>query len=96
MVGFVGGLAQATQDQSVWDKFDSDEAIDIYADQVGVPARVVRGDDAVGELRMSRQQQQQMQQMAQMAPAMKQGADAIAKLAETAPVEGSIAEGLSA
>ena len=96
VVGFVGGLAQATQDQSVWDKFDSDEAIDIYADQVGVPARVVRGDDAVGELRMSRQQQQQMQQMAQMAPAMKQGADAIAKLAETAPVEGSIAEGLSA
>lgn len=67
-VGFVGNLA-ATFPEAI-DKLDADEAIDQYADAVGVPPKIIRSDDTVERIRFERQQaaQQaaQQEQMAQM------------------------------
>lgn len=75
---FVGNLAGMKPE--VLDKADADQSIDEYAKMVGVPASIVRSDDAVEDLRAQRQEQEtqaaQMAQMAAMAPAAKQGADA--------------------
>lgn len=64
MVGFVGTLAKA--DPTVLDKVDLDQAVDVYADMVGVPPSVVRSDEVVAQLRAGRRQAEaQAQQMAQ-------------------------------
>lgn len=94
-IGFVGQMAAATQNPAVWDKVDLDQTIDEFHDRVGGPARIVRSDEAVAEIRGQREQKARMQEMAAMAPALKQGADAMSKLSETVPVEGSLAEGLA-
>jgi len=62
---YVGNLAAAKQDPSVFDKFDTDQAIDEYGNITGVPPRVVRSDDDVAALRDNRAQQQaQAEQLA--------------------------------
>lgn len=60
LVGFVGNIAAAKPD--VLDKLDEDQAVDEYADMLGVPPSLVRSDDVVAEMRAARQQQQQTQQ----------------------------------
>lgn len=85
---FLGRLAEIQMTHApVCDKFDFDQNLDEYAQAQGVPPSTIRPDDAVEELRASRQQQEQAAQMAQMAPAAKQGADAAAALskAQVAP-----------
>jgi hypothetical protein len=93
LASFAGSIAQMAPE--VLDKLDADQAMDEYARMLGVPASVVRSDEAVAELRQARaQQQQQAQQMAaasQMAQAAHQGAGALnqgAQAAEKAGVTG--------
>lgn len=62
--GFVGNVMTATQDASVMDKIDLDQMIDVYADMTSVPPGIVRADEAVAEMRQSRQAAQQQAQRA--------------------------------
>lgn len=55
---FVGTLAAAKQDLSVFDKFDTDQAIDEYGNITGIPPRLVRSDENVEEIRAQRAEQQ--------------------------------------
>lgn len=62
---FVGGVATQKQDLSVWDKYDTDQAIDEYGAITGVQPRLVRSDDQVEEIRAGRaEQERQVQQLA--------------------------------
>lgn len=85
LFAFVGNLAAVKPE--VLDKIDMDEGIDRYSDMLGSPAGVIVSDDDVAKIRQSRQQaQQRAQQAEQMAttmPAVQQGAEAAALLAET-------------
>jgi len=64
-----GAMAQVTQDPSILDKIDFDQAIDLLADQGGVPAKVMRDLDDVEAMRENRnaqiQEQQQIDQLQQ-------------------------------
>lgn len=79
-------MGQAMPD--VMDKLDMDEAVDQYAKMLGVPAAIVRSDDAVDELRQQRQQQMQQQQelsaAQQATAAANQGASAMKMAGEAA------------
>lgn len=88
LVAFAGNLAALKQDPSVFDKIDTDQAIDEYGDMLGVSPKVVLSDDKVQEIRAARAQQQRMQQMAAMAPALKQGASALKDLGTTPTGDG--------
>jgi hypothetical protein len=90
---FVGALAQF--DQGVLDKVDFDQFVDEYADSQGVPAKLIRGDDEVAQIRAGKAQQAKMAQMAQMAPAAKDLASAMKDAATTVPQEGSIAANMA-
>ena len=66
-VGFIGNLAQITQNPDVMDKLNTDEAVDEIAEMQGVPPKLIRSDEEVAALRQARaQQMQQMQQMQMM------------------------------
>lgn len=101
VLGFAANIFAATggQRMDVWDKLDLDQIMDEVHDQQGAPAGIIRSDDDVAQIRAAREQQMQMQQMAAMAPAMKQGADALATLGKAKAEEGSalagVAEGLA-
>jgi len=71
-IGFAGNLAAI--DPFVMDKVDLDQAIDEYADGVGIAPRIVRSDEKVAEIRKGRQQQQAAMQAAEMAPQITQAA----------------------
>ena len=79
-LGFVGQLAAAKEDPAVWDKIDTDQAIDEYAEAVGIPPTVIRPDDAVAALRKRRaelqEQERQLEQQAVAASTAKDLADA--------------------
>ena len=81
---FAGQLAAVKPD--VLDKLDADEAIDTYFDYLGVPPQLVVPDDEVLKVRQARLKQQQAAQAAEMAatvaPAMNEGAQAAAVLAD--------------
>lgn len=71
---FLGGLAQVQaasgQPPSVLDKFDFDEAIDEFADAIGLSPNVIVPDEEVHAERQARvQAQEQQQRMQQMAAA---------------------------
>jgi hypothetical protein len=66
-VGFIGGVAGATGDPTVWDKFDADQAVDEAHRMLGAAPRVIRSDESVGGMREQRQQQQAQSQAMQMA-----------------------------
>lgn len=67
LVATIGALAGAKQDPGVWDKLDSDQLIDEYADGLGVTPSVVRSDDDVEAIRAERAAQAQAVQQAAMA-----------------------------
>lgn len=54
--GFLGNLAAGNPE--ILDKWDMDQTVDEYGDVVGVPASMIRSDDAVAKIRQGRQQQQ--------------------------------------
>jgi len=67
-IGIVGQVSQA--DPTALDKLNTDQFLDEYARDLGVPASIVRSDDDVEEIRQQRAQQQQAAQMqAQMSQA---------------------------
>ena len=72
IAGFVGNLAAAQPE--VLDKLNTDEAVDTYADAIGVPTDVIRSDEEVEKIRSDRAQAQQAQQAAESAAQAAQGA----------------------
>jgi hypothetical protein len=78
LVGAVASIAAAKQDPSVWDKIDTDKAIDKAAGYLGVDPEIIRGDDEVEQIRTARAQQQQAQAQAEAAA---QAAETANKLA---------------
>lgn len=78
---FVGALAQGKPD--VLDKLDADQAVDEYAESMGVPPKLVVPDDQVALVRQQRAQQQQAMAMAEAAKAAAPAANAARQLSET-------------
>lgn len=77
VTAYVGGIAQMKPD--IFDKFDADQAVDEYAEAVGLPHRIIVSDDVVAEIRRARQQQQ----MAETAAAgANSAADTVQKLSK--------------
>jgi hypothetical protein len=76
LVQFTAQLAAATQNPAALDKLKTDEAVDTYAESLGVPAKLVRTDDEVAQLRAQRQKQQDAQAKLQQAMMLAQGAKA--------------------
>lgn len=65
ITGFIGNLAQFNP--SALDKFNIDEAVDQYADALGVPPRMINSADEVKKIREMRMQEQaKMQEQEQM------------------------------
>ena len=81
VVGFVGSLGSIFGPQ-VLDKIDPDALVDDYADRANLPAKAVRDQAAVDEMRASRQQQEQAAQMAAMAQPAKDATQAALNVAE--------------
>lgn len=90
LVSFATGVMGITKDPSSIDKIDFDQAYDEYAERVGAPARILRSDEAVGQMRAGRAQQAQAAQMAQAAKPTLDFANAASKLATTVPDEDSM------
>lgn len=67
IIATIGALAGAKGDPTVWDKLDSDQLIDEYAEGLGVTPSIIRSDDAVAAMRAERAQQQQAVQAAALA-----------------------------
>jgi hypothetical protein len=80
---YTGSLAQLNP--QALDKLDVDEAIDTYAEAMGINPRIIRTADQVKGLREARAKQQQMAQMVQMAQPMERAAKAGKALGETDP-----------
>ena len=77
IAGFVGNLAAANP--AVLDKLDFDQAVDEYAEMVGVPPAIIRSDDNVAKIRQAQQQQAaQMQQQEMLANSI-QGAKTLSE-----------------
>lgn len=68
LLGTVGNLAAGSGDASVWDKIDKDQAVDRYAEMLGVEPSIIVADDKVDELRGARAQAQAEAQKAAMIP----------------------------
>ncbi len=79
-VNFIGGLAQITQDPSVFDKIDLFDTIDRYAEGSGVPPSMILPSDEANQKAQGRAQQQQMAQGMMAAQA---GADVAKTMSET-------------
>ena len=81
LASFTTGLAGAGF-ESVTDKFDADQAVEIFGDLTGAPAKLVVPDDKVAEIREARAQQiQQERQQAMMMELAKAGIGPAAQLA---------------
>lgn len=81
LASFVGNLAAA--DPSAMDKFDIDEAIDEMNTLLGNPQKIIRGPDAVAQIRQARAQQQQSMEASTMAGQDSSSIKNIAQGAET-------------
>jgi hypothetical protein len=57
--GYAFIASQAEAKPEVLDKWDADEAADQYADMIGLPAKVIRSDDDVADIRARRAQAEQ-------------------------------------
>lgn len=91
-LGFVGNVSAGNPEST--DKVDFDQAIDEYADAIGVMPTIVRSDDEVAAMRAQRAEQQRAAQAAEMAatmaPAARQGAEAASILAGTDETGGPV------
>jgi hypothetical protein len=63
VAGFVGNMAAVNPD--IVDKFDFDQAVDEYAETVGINPGLVRSDDKVAEIRAQRDEMTRKTQLAQ-------------------------------
>lgn len=66
LIGFVGGIAQATGDPTVFRKINVDQAIDVYGDRLGVEPKIIRTDEEVDEMAQAQAAQQQAVQRIEM------------------------------
>lgn len=78
--GFAANVVAVTKDQSLVDKFDWDIALEVYADAVGSPPKMLRSEDDMNAIRQQRSKQQQTVQSAQL---MQSGAATAKDLAQT-------------
>lgn len=85
LIGTIGSLGQIKPD--VLDKLDADQAVDVYADMLGVDPSLIVADKDVALIRKDRQAQQQAAAMAAAAQPMKDMASA-AQIASQTDVEG--------
>ena len=76
-LGFTGTIAQYNPD--VLDKVDFDQTVDEVGTVLGVPSRIIVGDDAVAQKREARAQQQAQAQQMQMGMAGVQAAQALSE-----------------
>lgn len=70
LTGFVGALAiqhAESSESPIWDKLDTDQAVDEYSDMMGVPPRTIVDDDKVAAIRDQRAKNVQLQQAAALA-----------------------------
>lgn len=89
---FVANQYAATQDPSVLDKWDMDQAADEYGARLNIPPKLIRSDEAVEQIRAGRAKQQQVQQVAAMAKPALDATAAYKNLAETVPQDNSAAD----
>lgn len=92
-VGFVVQLGQAKPE--ALDKLDADQAVDEYADALGVTPGVILTDDEVEDFRDDRQRQQLAQQAAALAAPAKDATQAVKNLADAQQSDGSALDALS-
>lgn len=59
IIGAVASIAAAKQDQSVWDKINTDNVVDKAATYIGIDPELIRTKDQVQQLRDARAKQQQ-------------------------------------
>jgi hypothetical protein len=78
LLATVGTIATQKQDPGVWDKVDTDQTIDDYADMFGVNPEIIRSDDEVAAIAEQRAAQQRAQQQAAAAQQMAQTAKDLA------------------
>ncbi len=93
MSQFVISLAKTSPE--ALDKFDADQAVDEYADAIGVNPNIILTDDEVLDIRQQREQQIRMQQAAAMAGPAKDGTQAIKNLADAQAGGGSVLDAAS-
>lgn len=74
---FIGNLAAVKPE--VLDKLDADEAVDQYADMLGIPAKIIVPEDEVAKLREARAQQQQQQQALAQAAGLAENAKTLSQ-----------------
>jgi hypothetical protein len=74
---FAGSIAGAKPE--VLDKLDADQAMDIYAEDIGAPAGIIVGADEVKKIREMRAKQQAQQQMLANAGALAEGAKTLSE-----------------
>jgi hypothetical protein len=77
LMAFVGRLLAA--DPGAIDNIDVDQAIDTYADMMGVSPKVIRATQQVAQIRAARQQAQAQQQAMQQTMAGVQGANTLSQ-----------------
>lgn len=77
VAAFVGNLA-AVKPETI-DKFDQDEAVNQYADMVGVPPKIITSNEDAQEIREQRAQQIQQQQMMEQLTQAAQGAKTLSE-----------------
>lgn len=83
LIGTVASLSSIKP--GVLDKLDEDQAVDMYAEMLGVDPSLIVADDKVALVRKQKAAAQQAQSMAAMAPAAKDMAGAAKDLSETDP-----------
>jgi hypothetical protein len=80
-VGFVGSMAAANPE--VLDNLDGDETVREYFNRAGAPAKTLRSETEVKQIRTQRAQQKNAEQAAAMMAPVKDGADAAQLLSQT-------------
>jgi hypothetical protein len=72
-----GGLVSVAPD--AMDKIDIDQSIDEYSSFMNVPPKIIRSDDAVAEIRQTREKEKQQIQQLQMTDAAAKGAKTLSE-----------------
>lgn len=80
LIGTVAQIAGAKGDPSIWDKLDTDQIVDAYADMLGTDPNLIVADDKVAIVRDQRAKQQAAMQQA---ATMQAGAETAKTMSET-------------
>jgi hypothetical protein len=83
LVEWMKGYVEVTQDPSIFDYINLDEAIPAMADIQSVPVAWMNGQDQIEQKRAARAEQQQQQQMIEAAPALASAAKTVMPMAKS-------------